>query len=68
MDDHLVMAKLTQHEAMTLLQIANGWDGAAEISETDVSQLQSLGLVEQRGASIGLTAAGLQNVVRLRRA
>lgn len=61
-----MMVKLTQHEAMTLMQIANGWDGAAEISETDVTQLQSLGLVEQRGASIGLTAA--DKVVRLRSA
>ena len=65
--NHLPMVKLTVREAATLLQIAEGWDGAADISETDVNQLQSLGLVEQRGASIGLTATGRQSVVRLRR-
>jgi hypothetical protein len=52
---------------MTLLQIANGWDGTCEISEPDVSRLQTLGLIEQRGASIGLTASGRQRIVRLRR-
>ncbi len=62
------MVELTFHEALTLMQIANGWDGAADISETDVTRLQTLGLVEQRGMSIGLTAMGRQRIVRLRRA
>jgi len=52
---------------MTLMQIANGWDGADEICEPDVSRLQALGLIEQRGASIGLTTTGRQAIVRLRR-
>jgi len=59
--------ELSSREAMTLMQIANGWDSAGEISEPDVSRLQSLGLVEQRGTSIGLTASGRQRIVRLRR-
>lgn len=59
--------ELTPQEAMTLMQIANGWDAAAEICEPDVSRLQSLGLIEQRGTSIGLTASGRQRIVRLRR-
>ena len=62
------MIELTVHEAETLIQIANGWDGVEEISETDVTRLQALGLVEQRGMSIGLTAMGRQSIVRLRRA
>lgn len=62
------MVELTLHEAMTLMQIANGWNGAEDISETHVTQLQTLGLVEQRGMSIGLTAIGRQKIVRLRRA
>ena len=59
--------ELTSREAMTLMQIANGWDGADEICEPDVSRLQALGLIEQRGASIGLTTMGRQAIVRLRR-
>lgn len=68
MVDPLPMTELTLHEAMTLIQIANGWDGAADICETDVTRLQTLGLVEQRGASIGLTTTGRQRIVQLRRA
>jgi len=60
--------ELTSREALTLIQIANGWDGAAHICESDVSRLQALGLIEQRGASIGLTTTGRQRIVRLRRA
>jgi len=60
--------ELDPQEAMTLIQIANGGDvGAQEISESNVTRLQSLGLVEQRGLSMGLTAMGMQRVARLRR-
>jgi hypothetical protein len=62
------MDELTSREALTLIQIANGWDGAAPICESDVSRLQALGFIEQRGTSIGLTASGRQRIVRLRRA
>ena len=62
------MVELTLHEALTLMQIANGWDGVEDISEMDVTRLQTLGLVEQRGMSIGLTAMGRRRIVRLRRA
>ena len=68
MDELLPMVELTSDEALTLIQIANGWDGATDICETDVTRLQALGLVEQRGMSIGLTAMGRQRIVRLRRA
>ena len=68
MVDVVPMDELTPHEAMTLMQIANGWDGAADICEPDVTRLQALGLVEQRGASIGLTTTGRQRLVQLRRA
>ncbi len=61
------MVELTRHEALTLIQIANGGDDAADISEMAVTRLQTLGLVEQRGTSIGLTAMGRQKIVRLRR-
>ena len=60
--------ELTSREALTLIQIANGWDGLAHICESDVSRLQALGLIQQRRASIGLTATGRQRIVRLRRA
>ena len=68
MVDLPLMDELTSHEAMTLMQIANGWDGTADICEPDVTRLQALGLVEQRGASIGMTAIGRQRIVQLRRA
>jgi hypothetical protein len=68
MDELPPMAELNRHETLTLIQIANGWDGAADISETDVTRLQTLGLVEQRAMSIGLTAIGRHAIVRLRRA
>ena len=60
--------ELNSQEAMTLIQIANGRDfGAEDISESNVTRLQSLGLVEQRGVSMALTAMGMQRVARLRR-
>jgi len=53
---------------MTLIRIANVGDlGADNIDEGTVTRLQSLGLVEQRGISLGLTLRGMQRVVRLRR-
>ena len=57
--------ELNREEAMTLIQIAN--EGSDNVNEGTVTRLQSLGLVEQRGISLGLTLRGLQSVVRLRR-
>lgn len=60
--------ELTREEAVTLVQIANGGDADAEdISDSNVTRLQSRGLVEQRGLSLGLTAMGIHTVARLRR-
>jgi len=68
MVDLLPIDELTPREAMTLMQIANGCVGAADICEPDVTRLQALGLVEQRGALISLTTTGRQRIVQLRRA
>jgi hypothetical protein len=57
--------ELNREEAMTLIQIAN--EGSDNVNEGTVTRLQSLGLVEQRGISLGLTLRGMQSVVRLRR-
>jgi hypothetical protein len=60
--------ELNREEAMTLIQIANEGDiGSDNVNEGTVTRLQSLGLVEQRGISLGLTLRGMQSVVRLRR-
>ena len=60
-------AELTPQEENALLRIADG-DGSGEhdVKEADVSRLQSLELVEQRGVSLGLTLRGVQKVARLR--
>ena len=62
------MVKLSPQETMALMGIANGEEvGADNIAESSVTRLQSLGLVEQRGLSFGLTLRGVQSVARLRR-
>ena len=62
------LVELSPQEAMALVQISSaGGVGAGSISEGDLSRLYSLGLVEQRGLSMGLTAMGMQTVARLRR-
>ncbi len=66
--EHSPSVELSRQEAMTLIRIANVGDlGADNIDEGTVTRLQSLGLVEQRGISLGLTLRGMQRVVRLRR-
>jgi hypothetical protein len=37
-----------------------------ELFESDLSRLHLLGLVEQRGMAMGLTATGIQAIARLR--
>jgi hypothetical protein len=52
---------------MALIQIANaGGVIAGNVSESDVTRLHALGLVEQRGLAMGLTAMGMQRLARLR--
>ena len=66
--EHSLPVELSPQEAMTLIRIANEGDiGADNSDEGTVTRLQSLGLVEQWGTSVGLTLRGMQSVVRLRR-
>ena len=66
--EHSPSVELSRQEAMMLIRIANEGDLGADIfDEGTVTRLQSLGLVEQRGISLGLTLRGMQSVVRLRR-
>jgi hypothetical protein len=60
--------ELSPRETTALIQISNaGGVRAGSVSEDDLSRLYSLGLVEQRGLSMGLTAIGMQAVARVRR-
>ena len=65
--EHSLLVELSPQEALTLIRIANVDVGADDIGEANVTRLQSLGLVEQRGVSFGLTLIGIQRVARLRR-
>jgi hypothetical protein len=65
--EHSLLVELSPQEALTLIRIANVDVGADDIGEANVTRLQSLGLVEQRGVSFGLTLMGIQTVARLRR-
>ncbi len=65
--DQPLRIELTPQEAMALVAISNfGGVRAGAISEDDLSRLHLLGLIEQRGLSMGLTTAGMQAVARLR--
>jgi hypothetical protein len=64
---HSLLVELSPQDALTLIRIANVDVGADDIGEANVTRLQSLGLVEQRGVSFGLTLMGIQRVARLRR-
>jgi hypothetical protein len=60
------LVELSPQEALALIQIANAGVRAGIVSESDLSRLHLLGLVEQRGMSMGLTAMGIQMIARLR--
>ena len=64
--EHSLPVELSPQEVLTLIRIANVDVGADDIGEANVTRLQSLGLVEQRGVSFGLTLMGIQRVARLR--
>jgi hypothetical protein len=64
---HSLLVELSAQEALTLIRIANVDVVADDVGEALVTRLLSLGLVEQRGASFGLTLMGIQSVARLRR-
>ena len=66
--EHSPLVELSPQEAMALIQIANaGGIRAGTVSESDLSRLHLLGLVEQRGLAMGLTATGFQTIARLKR-
>jgi hypothetical protein len=58
--------ELTPNEEHSLLRIADGANTQDDVEEADVSRLQSLALVEQRGVSLGLTLQGVRKVAHLR--
>ena len=60
------LVDLNPQETMALIQIANAGVRAGLVSESDLSRLHLLGLVEQRGTSMGLTAMGIQTIARLK--
>ena len=60
------MVALNAQEALALIQIANAGLRAGTVDESDLSRLHLLGLVEQRGMSIGLTTMGIQTIARLK--
>lgn len=65
--DRSPVVELTPQETLALIQVANaGGVRAGTVSESDLSRLHLLGLVEQRGISTGLTATGIQTLARLK--
>jgi hypothetical protein len=60
------LVELTPQEVMALIQIANAGVRAGTVSESDLTRLHLLGLVEQRGVSMGLTTIGIQMIARLK--
>jgi hypothetical protein len=54
--------ELSPQEATALLRIAQGDSGLDDVCEDDLTRLQTLALIEQRGVSFGLTAIGMQMV------
>ena len=60
------VVELTPQEVMALIQIANAGVRAGTVSESDLTRLHLLGLVEQRGISMGLTTIGIQMIARLK--
>jgi hypothetical protein len=65
--DRSPLVELNPQEATALIHIATAGARAGTVSESDLSRLHLLGLVEQRGMAMGLTARGIRTVARLRR-
>ena len=59
-----LLIELSPQETMALIEIADG--GVDTVSEKELDRLHMLGLVEQRGISIGLTAIGIRTIARLK--
>ena len=64
--DRSPLVELNPQEAMALIHIATAGLRAGTVSESDMSRLHLLGLVEQRGMAMGLTVMGIRTVARLR--
>ena len=60
------IAELDRQETITLLHVANGDIDADDLAEANVTRLETLGLVEQRGMALGLTAIGIHRVAYLK--
>ena len=61
-----LLIELSPQETMALIEIADGGVWADTVSEKELDRLHMLGLVEQRGISIGLTAIGIRTIARLK--
>jgi hypothetical protein len=64
--DRSPLVELNPQEATALIHIATAGARAGTVSESDLSRLHLLGLVEQRGMSMGLTSMGIQAIARLK--
>ena len=64
--DRSPLVELNPQETMALIQIATAGVRAGTVSESDLSRLHLLGLVEQRGMAMGLTTMGIRTVARLK--
>jgi hypothetical protein len=60
-----LFVELSPHERNTLFRIANGDDRSGFHNAAHVVRLQKLGLIEDNGPFIDLTALGKQRVERL---
>jgi hypothetical protein len=58
--------ELSPEQVSALLRIADGDRDVDAIREDDLTRLQALTLIEQRGVSFGLTAIGFQTVAWIR--
>jgi hypothetical protein len=61
-----LLIELSPQETMALIEIADGGVWVDTVSEKELDRLHMLGLVEQRGMSIGLTAIGIRTIARLK--
>jgi hypothetical protein len=61
-----LLIEVSPQEIMALIAIADAGTWVDTVSEREVDRLHMLGLVEQRGISIGLTAIGIRTIARLK--
>jgi hypothetical protein len=61
-----LLIELSPQETLALIEIADAGVWVDTVSEKELDRLHMLGLVEQRGISIGLTAIGIRTIARLK--